>query len=110
MSRKNNLKSPKNGPGNSLDNADEVNVGETVADAIKHKPFSWQHGSLFNLLVYSISRSSSRAKRILVQVVLSQPHPDGFAPNVFPRSRSPAARSSIRPGRRLLSADQSHVS
>ena len=65
-----------------LDNADEVNVGETVADAIEHKPFSWQHGSLFDLLLYSKSRSTSRASRIFVHVVLYQPHPDGFAPEM----------------------------
>lgn len=105
MSRNNNSKSPKNGSRDSLDNADEVNVGETVADAIEHKAFSWQHGSLFDLVVYSKSRSTSRASRIFVHVVLYQPHPDGFAPDVFSRSCSPAAHSPLRPGRHLLSAD-----
>ena len=105
MSRNNKSESPKNGPGNSLDNADEVNVGETVADAIEHGRFSWQHGSLFDLVVYSKFRSISRASRILVHVVLYQTHPDGFAPEVFPRSCSPAAHPPICPGRLLLSAD-----
>ena len=110
VSRNNNSKSPKMGSKNSLDNVDEVNVGETVADAIEHNAFSWQHGSLFDLVVYWKSRSTSRASRILVHVVLYQPHPDGFAPEVIPRSCSPAVHSPIRPGRHLLSADYVRVS
>ena len=91
MSRNNNSQSPKNGPGNLLDNVDEFNVGETVVDAIELKSFSWQHGSLLDLVVYSKSRSTSRTSKILVHVVLYQPHPEGFAPDVFPRPCSPAA-------------------
>ncbi len=58
MSRNDNSGDPKNSPGTSVDKDDELNVGETVADAIKRKPFSWQHALLLDLLRYSISRTA----------------------------------------------------
>ena len=58
MSRNDNSGDPKNSPGHSMDKGDELNVGETVADAIKRKLFAWQHGFLLDLARYLISRTA----------------------------------------------------
>ena len=106
MSRNDDSGDPKNSPGNSVDKANELNVSETVADAIKRKPFSWQHGFLLDLVRYLISRSAVDIPcvGILVHAGLSQPHPEEIAPDGFHRSHSPASYSTISPGKRLLSA------
>ncbi len=58
MSWNNDSGDPKNGPETSVDKADELKEGETMADAIKRKAFMWQHGFLFDLVPYLISRTA----------------------------------------------------
>ena len=58
MSWNNDSGDPKNGPENSGDKTDELNVGETMADAIKRKSFMWQRGFLFDLVAELTSRTA----------------------------------------------------
>ena len=58
MSRNDDSGDSKNSSGDSVDKGDELNVGETLADAIKRKAFSWQHGFLLDLGRYLICRAA----------------------------------------------------
>ena len=55
MSRNDNSGDSTKRPGNSVDKDDELNVGETVADAIKRQNFSWRHAFVGSSSVFEIS-------------------------------------------------------